>query len=104
MAVSGHGSAWPVVSQAKAQLDRARRLSLPMTQQMSLLIGQHREVVDLLEEGDSERADGALRSHLRLVFSDVEKIRAKHPELFSDQDAPLKPRRESARRAAARED
>ncbi|AJZ83976.1 GntR family transcriptional regulator [Streptomyces violaceusniger] len=102
MAVSGHASAWPVVSQAKAQLDRARRLSLPMTQQMSLLIGQHREVVDLLEEGDLDRADGALRSHLRLVFSDVEKIRAKHPELFSDEDAPLRPRRDSARRTASR--
>ncbi|MCQ8190790.1 GntR family transcriptional regulator [Streptomyces rugosispiralis] len=104
MAVSGHASAWPVVSQAKAQLDRARRLSLPMTQQMSLLIGQHREVVDLLEAGDLDRADEALRSHLRLVFSDVEKIRSKHPELFSDEDAPLRPRRDSPRRTAARGD
>ena len=102
MAVSGHGSAWPVVSQAKAQLDRARRLSLPLTQQLGLLIGQHRAVVDLLEEGDLDRADEALRSHLRLVFSDVEKIRARHPELFSDDDVPVRPRPETARRPGSR--
>ncbi|MEU5026073.1 GntR family transcriptional regulator [Streptomyces milbemycinicus] len=101
MAVSGHGSAWPVVSQAKAQLDRARRLSLPLTAQMTRLVGQHREIVELLEAGDLDRADEALCSHLRLVFSDVEKIRARHPELFSDQDAPVRPRRETARRGGS---
>lgn len=95
MAAGGHGDAWPVVGQAKTQLDRARRLSLPLTQQLALLIGQHRAVVDLLAEGDRDRAEEALRSHLRLVFSDVEKIRARHPELFSDEDtaAPRPPRR-----------
>ncbi|WP_066941107.1 GntR family transcriptional regulator [Microtetraspora fusca] len=94
MAASGHGDAWPVVSQAKAQLDRARRLSLPLTQQLHLLIGQHRDVVDLLERRDLASADEALRRHLRLVLSDVEKIRARHPELFSEDDAPIRPRRE----------
>ncbi|MER7792169.1 GntR family transcriptional regulator [Streptomyces sp. NPDC097640] len=102
MAVSGHGSAWRVVSEAKAQLDRARRLSHALTQQMTLLVGQHRAVVDLLEAGDLDRADEALRSHLRLVFSDVEKIRARHPELFSDEDAPVRPRRDTARRGGSR--
>ncbi|KAF4411102.1 MULTISPECIES: GntR family transcriptional regulator [Streptomyces] len=98
MAAGGHPEAWPVVSQAKAQLDRARRLSLPLTQQLSLLIGQHTAVVDQLEQGDLDRADEALRSHLRLVFTDVQTIRAEHPELFAEPEAPVRPRREPRRR------
>jgi len=98
MAASGHGDAWPVVSQAKTQLDRARRLSLPLTQQLALLIAQHRAVVDLLSERDLDGALDALRTHLRLVFTDVEKIRSRHPELFSDADTPLQPRRASRSR------
>lgn len=101
MAVGGHAEAWPVVSQAKAQLDRARRLSLPLTQQLSLLISQHTAVVDLLEQRDRDGADDALRTHLRLVFTDVETIRARHPELFSDQQAATRPRRETRRRPEA---
>lgn len=101
MAAGGHGEAWPVVSQAKAQLDRARRLSLPLTQQISLLIGQHTAVVDQLEQRDLDRADQALRGHLRQVFTDVETIRTQHPELFSDTDAPVRPRRDTRRRTVS---
>jgi GntR family transcriptional regulator, rspAB operon transcriptional repressor len=99
MRASGHGDAWPVVGQAKTQLDRARRLSLPLTQQLALLVGQHRAVVELLEQRDVEGAHDALRTHLRLVFSDVEKIRARHPELFSDTEPAAQPRREPRRRS-----
>ncbi|MEV7088557.1 GntR family transcriptional regulator [Streptomyces sp. NPDC093085] len=106
MAASGHGDAWPVVSNAKTQLDRARRLSLPLTQQLTILVGQHRAVVDLLARRDGPGALDALRSHLRLVFSDIETIRARHPELFSDDEtdghlrrAPLR-RPEGGRRTA----
>jgi DNA-binding GntR family transcriptional regulator len=98
MAVCGHASAWPVVAQAKAQLDRARRLSLPLTQQLPLLIGQHAAVVDLLETGDHTAAEEPLREHLRLVFSDVEKIRGEHPELFSEDGETPRPRRKPAAR------
>ncbi|MBA4863021.1 GntR family transcriptional regulator [Streptomyces sp. PSKA54] len=103
MAAGGHAEAWPVVSQAKAQLDRARRLSLPLTQQLSLLISQHTAVVDQLEQHDLDGADQALRGHLRQVFTDVETIRAQHPELFSDTDAPVRPRRDTRRRTGVPE-
>ncbi|MCF3964514.1 GntR family transcriptional regulator [Streptomyces fuscigenes] len=98
MAVGGHASAWPVVAQAKAQLDRARRLSLPLTQQLPLLIGQHTAVVDLLEAADPAAAEESLREHLRLVFSDVEKIRRRHPELFSEDGETPRPRRKPVAR------
>jgi GntR family transcriptional regulator, rspAB operon transcriptional repressor len=82
MAVSGHGSAWRTVSQAKGHLDRARRLSLPLSGQVVDLIDQHQAVVTGLLAGDRNAAVSALRGHLRRVFDDVGVIRAQHPEFF----------------------
>jgi DNA-binding GntR family transcriptional regulator len=89
MRASGHGSAWPIVGQAKSQLDRARRLSLSRTQQLRMLTDQHAAVVDRLAAGDVSGADIALRDHLRLVFSDIKAIREEHPEMFEDEGAPV---------------
>ncbi|WP_329454908.1 GntR family transcriptional regulator [Streptomyces sp. NBC_01497] len=102
MAVGGHASAWPVVAQAKAQLDRARRLSLPLTQQLPLLIGQHTAVVDRLEAADGSAAEESLRDHLRLVFGDVEKIRGTRPDLFTEDGETARPRRRPAARQGQR--
>jgi DNA-binding GntR family transcriptional regulator len=84
MTASGHGAAWPLVSQAKSQLDRARRLSLSLTQQLRILIDQHNAVLDRLAAQDIAGADEALKDHLRLVFSDIKIIRGEHPEMFDD--------------------
>ncbi|MFD9498980.1 GntR family transcriptional regulator [Streptomyces sp. NPDC060035] len=98
MAAGGHPEVWSVVSHAKAHLDRARRLSLPLEDQLPLLIRQHTDVVDALERRDIDGADAALRGHLRQVFADVDTIRTRHPDLFGDTDAPPRPRREPRRR------
>lgn len=83
MEAGRHGSAWPIVSQAKGQMDRARRLSLPADGKMTDLIAQHTSVVDALEDGDIETAVGRLRAHLRVVLADIERLRSAHPDLFS---------------------
>jgi DNA-binding GntR family transcriptional regulator len=82
MNISGHGAAWRTVGQAKSHLDRARRLSLAMTSQLTALIEQHQDIIDSLAAGDAERAAGALRGHLRKVFDDIAAIRERNPELF----------------------
>jgi DNA-binding GntR family transcriptional regulator len=84
MRASGHEAAWPIVGQAKSQLDRARRLSLSLTQQLHLLTDQHSSVIERLSAQDVAGADRALRDHLRLVFSDIKAIREEHPEMFDD--------------------
>jgi DNA-binding GntR family transcriptional regulator len=83
MSISGHGAAWRTVGQAKAHLDRARRLSLTTTEQLTLLIEQHQSIVDSLERGDAGEAAAALRGHLRKVFDDIDDIRQKNPALFA---------------------
>ncbi|MFC4565799.1 GntR family transcriptional regulator [Nocardiopsis mangrovi] len=84
LALAGHESAWGTVNAAKAHLDRARRLSLIDTRPIGDLIDQHAEVVDAIEVADPAGAVDALRSHLRAVFDDVERIRAASPEYFSN--------------------
>ncbi|MEU8540669.1 GntR family transcriptional regulator [Streptomyces sp. NPDC048717] len=102
MATGKHREAWSVVQHAKAHLDRARRLSLPLEDRLALLIRQHTDVVDAIESRDAAAADTALRGHLRQVFADVETVRTQHPELFADSDAPPRPRREPRKRPTAR--
>jgi len=82
MAVSGHGSAWRTVAQAKSHLDRARHLSLSFTG-MTLLVDEHQRIVDGLAGDTADDAVLALRSHLRRVFGDIAAVRATSPELFS---------------------
>lgn len=78
-----HAAAWPIVSQAKAQMDRARRMSLPSGGKMADLIAQHTRVVDAVENGDPSGAVNALRTHLRVVLSDIERMNQEKPDLFS---------------------
>lgn len=84
LALAGHESAWGTVNAAKAHLDRARRLSLIDTRPISALVDQHTRLVDAIEAGETDTAVRALRSHLRAVFEDVERIRAASPEFFAD--------------------
>ena len=77
-----HPSAWPIVAQAKSQMDRARRLSLPAGGKMSDLIAQHAAVVDALADRNVTGAVEALRQHLRVVLADIVRMRAEIPDLF----------------------
>jgi DNA-binding GntR family transcriptional regulator len=51
---------------------------------ISDLTCEHAAIVDALAARDGERAGAALRAHVRKVFTDIEKIRDRSPELFSD--------------------
>ncbi|WP_426622960.1 GntR family transcriptional regulator [Leifsonia sp. McL0607] len=84
--LSGHDGIWSTVVAEKTHLDRARRLSLVDARPLDSLIEQHAAVVDAVRDGRVETAVEALREHLRMVFEDIEQIRARHPELFSTGD------------------
>lgn len=81
--ISGHRTAWKVVNTAKAHLDRARRLSLPMPEIVSKMVDQHQQVVERLAAGDGTAAEAALRTHLRAVLHDFDEIRRRNPWYFA---------------------
>ncbi|MFD7292104.1 GntR family transcriptional regulator [Streptomyces sp. NPDC059897] len=102
MEASGHRTLWRTVTTAKAHLDRARRLSLPLPRRIEHLIDEHRAVVDALEERDAARAEEALRGHLQGVFDDIGTIQADRPELFvesAELTPPSRPRAHPGLRA-----
>ncbi|MFE9681954.1 GntR family transcriptional regulator [Streptomyces sp. NPDC006285] len=83
MRLSGHGNVWTTVAAAKGHLDRARRLGLHENVSPAVFVAQHREIFDAITDGNVPLARTAMRTHLRAVFDDIERIRAHSPELFA---------------------
>lgn len=93
METSGYRTLWRTVTTAKAHLDRARRLSLPLPHRIETLIAEHEAVVDALEQRDVTRAEDALRGHLQGVFVDIGELQSDRPELFADPHGQITPAR-----------
>jgi DNA-binding GntR family transcriptional regulator len=81
--LGGHASAWVTLLSAKGHLDRARRLGLHDADSPRRFADQHAEIFQAVLNGDIPRARETMRHHLRTVFEDVERIRARSPELFA---------------------
>ena len=82
LAVCAHKAiAWKVIASMKAHLDRVRHLSSPQ-KPIKILIDQHEEIVDAIENKDTVKAEKAIRHHMQEVLRDLPKIVAKNPELF----------------------
>ncbi|AQS71548.1 GntR family transcriptional regulator [Streptomyces pactum] len=93
MRLSGHGNVWTTVAAAKGHLDRARRLGLHENVSPAAFAAQHHEIFEAILGGDVPLAHTAMRTHLRAVFSDIERIRAHSPELFAGDTSTVPVRR-----------
>jgi GntR family transcriptional regulator, rspAB operon transcriptional repressor len=81
-AMAGHPGLWRVAQQAKTQVDRCRRLTLPTPGRMGQVIAEHRAIVAAMQRQDVSGARRALDQHLSAVLPDAEAIRREHPEYF----------------------
>jgi DNA-binding GntR family transcriptional regulator len=91
--LSGHARAWSTVVAAKGHLDRARRLGLHEAESPAVFADQHIEIFRAVADRDIARARRTMRKHLRAVFEDVERIRARSPELFATDTGSVPVRR-----------
>jgi len=82
--LSGHEIAWTLARRANGHLDRVRGLSLPEPGYLGEMVAEHRELVAAIAAGDADRAEAAMRHHLRMVLSSVPHIQAAHPEYFEE--------------------
>jgi DNA-binding GntR family transcriptional regulator len=73
---------WPIIQQAKTQMDRYRQLTLPLEGRMAGVLEEHRAVVEAIEAQDPERAVAAMREHLDHVMPVLEITRKLRPEFF----------------------
>ncbi|HLZ68100.1 MAG TPA: GntR family transcriptional regulator [Aliidongia sp.] len=108
---SGHPSVWTAIDQAKTQIDRVRRLSLPDPGRPAVAIAQHEMILVALAAHDALAAGAAMQRHLREVLRILDELKARVPAFFlpgGDADhpagpvAPPPPRRAGRRRAPVR--
>jgi len=82
-AIGGHPGIWRLLAQVKVQIDRARRLTLPVLGRMHSVIAEHRTIRDAIVRGDREAALAAMTDHLGAVIPDVAELRGRFPHYFA---------------------
>jgi DNA-binding GntR family transcriptional regulator len=81
-ALAGRPSAWRIVEDVKAQMDRVRFLDMSETQPMAVVIRQHRTILEALGRGDADAAEQAMRAHLAQIEKTLPVLARRYPELF----------------------
>jgi GntR family transcriptional regulator, rspAB operon transcriptional repressor len=74
-----------VIEQARANLDRARRLILD-PRRLSLTQTEHKAIADAIALGDGEEAAAAMRAHIDKVTGELLEFAREAPGLFADGD------------------
>jgi len=75
---------WDLVRRLSGHIDRLRRLNLPVEGKTLAVVRDHTAIVDAIEKGDAKAAQVALREHLSGTLSQVDQIRASHPNFLAD--------------------
>jgi DNA-binding GntR family transcriptional regulator len=81
--LSGHPGIWRTVRQAKLQIDRCRRLTLPALGRMNHVIAEHRVIAAAIAAGDVAGARAAMQTHLDAVLPDARLLAKMHPDYFA---------------------
>lgn len=80
--LAGFPGVWRTIAQAKTQVDRFRRLTLPLQGRMQEVIAEHAAVVEALQVSNPEKAMAAMRRHLDHVLPAIALTRALQPDYF----------------------
>ena len=81
--LSGYPGVWPLILQAKTQIDRYRQLTLPVLGRMDDVLAEHSGVLAAIATGQPEAAVAAMREHLDHVLPLLELTRKLRPEYFT---------------------
>lgn len=87
--IAGHASAWHIVENTKAQMDRVRYLAMTIPRKQSFVVAEHAAVVDNLIARDRKGAVEAMRVHLRGIFRTIEILRREKHDYFSQEHDPV---------------
>lgn len=71
---------WLLVRRLSGNLDRLRRLHLPLNSKAQRILADHGEIAGAIANGDSERARNAVRRHLSGTLSELDALREKYPD------------------------
>lgn len=80
--IAGRESAWRVVDQIKAQMDRVRYLSYTDVSPADRLIAQHSEIVEAIAAHNADAAEAAVRAHMAEILQQLPELARRYPEMF----------------------
>lgn len=80
--ISGHPGIWDYLRPAKAQIDRARCLTVPALHRMAQVLEEHQVIRDAIASHDIKGALAAMNHHLGAVIPDIAQLRDQYPHCF----------------------
>lgn len=81
--ISGHPGIWEFLMPAKAQIDRARSLTMPVLHRMTVVTQEHQVIRDAIANHDPKAAIAAMDRHLGAVILDIAQLRNQYPDYFA---------------------
>lgn len=81
--IAGYPGIWTILKMVKVQIDRARRLTLPVLGRMDTVIEEHAVIRDAIASHDAAAAKSAMMHHLGAVIPDVQELRLLYPDYFA---------------------
>jgi DNA-binding GntR family transcriptional regulator len=83
---SGTPRVWRIITSAKAQLDRVRRLGMRAPGQLQQILQQHELIVAGLKSGNESLAVSALQEHLHAVFTSIRLLMTENSAYFTSEE------------------
>ncbi|MBB4166544.1 GntR family transcriptional regulator [Rhizobium sp. BK538] len=80
--IAGYPGIWTILKTVKVQIDRARRLTLPVLGRMDNVLHEHGLIRDAIAAHDVKTARAAMMQHLSAVVPDVAELRSQYPDYF----------------------
>jgi DNA-binding GntR family transcriptional regulator len=71
---------WTVIRNLSGNLDRLRRLHLPLNNKAQSIIAEHDAIARAIGAGDQAAAQAAVRAHLSGTLSELRVLRDKYPD------------------------
>jgi len=84
---AGHPGIWRFIEQVKIQVDRYRRLTLPVPGRMRRVLTEHAVIVAAIETHDAPAAAAAMAAHLENLRASIGDVRDLNPDYFVDGGA-----------------
>lgn len=75
---------WALVKQVKTQVDRFRRLTLPIEGRMAMVIAEHSRILKAIDARDADRAVAAMKRHIDGLRRGLDDVARFNPDFFEE--------------------
>ena len=77
---------WAMMRSASGNLDRLRRMHLPLSRKAESILDQHTQIARCIGAGDAPGAQGIVRVHLSGTLNALDALRERYPDLMLPAD------------------